>query len=115
MTSIVPVPQKIASLPVVAAMAVAARPSELPWQFIVICQQDRTAPGTGPYVTWRVGSRDGREWAAENGCYDLTWPKRSPASPAAPACPPPPAHTGLAVRRVARACLCGAVVLHGTR
>jgi len=75
MTPLVPVPQKIAGLPVVAAIAVAARPGELPWQFIVICQQDRTAPGTGPYVTWRVGSRDGHQWAAENGRYELTWPE----------------------------------------
>ena len=75
MTSVVPVPQTIAGLPVVAAIAVAARPGELPWQFIVICQHHHTAPGAGPYVTWRVGSRDGHEWAAENGCYDLTWPQ----------------------------------------
>ncbi len=54
MTSVVPVPQKIAGLPVVAAIAVAARPGELPLQFIVICQQHRTPPGAGPYVTWRV-------------------------------------------------------------
>ena len=31
--------------------------------------------GADSYVTWRVGSRDGHQWAAENGCYDLTWPQ----------------------------------------
>jgi hypothetical protein len=75
MTSVVPVPQTIADYPVVAAITVAPRPGELPWQFIVICQQPRTAPGVGPYVTWRVGSRDGHQWAAENGCDGLTWPQ----------------------------------------
>lgn len=75
MTSTVPVPHEIAGCPVVAAIAVAPRPGELPWQFIVICQQPGTGAGTGPYVTWRVGSRDGRDWTTENGRPDLTWPE----------------------------------------
>jgi hypothetical protein len=75
MTPIVPVPQKIGGYAVVAAIAVAARPGELPWQYIVICQQEHTPPGAGPYITWRAGSRDGREWAVENGRHGLTWPE----------------------------------------
>jgi hypothetical protein len=75
MTPVVPVPQTIAGYPVVAAIAVAPRPGDLPWQFIVICQQDHVAPGRGHYVTWRVGSRDGHQWAAENARQDLTWPE----------------------------------------
>lgn len=99
MTPVVPVPQTIAGYPVVAAIAVPTRPGELPWQFIVICQQPRTAPGAGPYVTWRVGSRDGHQWAAENGCYDLTWPQAvasftSRASLPAPADPRQPSSKG---------------------
>jgi len=82
-------------LPVVAAIAVAARPGELPWQFVVICQHHRTPPGGGPYVTWRVGSGDGREWTAENGRHDLTWPEAvasfsSRASLPDPTLPHPP-------------------------
>jgi hypothetical protein len=101
MTSPVPVPQIINGYPVLAAIAVPARPGELPFQFIVICQQRHTPPGGGPYVTWRTGTRDGREWAAENGHYDLTWPQAvaslaSRASLPAPAGPHLPAgpHTG---------------------
>ena len=90
MTSVVPVPQTIGSYPVVAAIAVAARPGELPWQFIVICQQHRTAPGTGPYITWRVGSRDGHQWAAENGFYDLTWPQAVASFTSRASLPDPP-------------------------
>jgi hypothetical protein len=90
MTSVVPVPQTIAGYPVVAAIAVAARPGELPWQFIVICQQHRTSQGAGPYVTWRVGSRDGHQWAAENGCYDLTWPQAVASFTSRASLPDPP-------------------------
>ncbi len=75
MTSIVPVPQQINGHPVLAAIAAAARPGELPFQFIVICQQHQAPPGGEPYVTWRAGTRDGTDWVVENGHYDLSWPE----------------------------------------
>jgi len=95
MTSIVPVPQQINGCPVLAAIAVPARPGELPSEFIVICQQDPPPPGGEPYVTWRAGTRDGHQWTAEHGHYNLTWPQAvasfaSRASLPAPTDPPPP-------------------------
>lgn len=97
MTPVVPVPQTIAGCPVVAAIAVPSRPGELPCEFIVICEQDRTLPGTGPYVTWRAGTRDGREWTAGHGVPGLTWELAvaSFASRASlPAPGEPPGHAG---------------------
>jgi hypothetical protein len=96
MTPPVPVPQLVAGCPVVAAIAVPARPGELPCQYIVICQQNHAPPGGGPYVTWRAGTRDGHQWTAEHGHHGLTWPQAvasftSRASLPAPAGPPPPA------------------------
>lgn len=75
MTPVIPVPQTIAGCPVVAAITVPSRPGELPCEFIVICQQSGTPPGVGPYVVWRVGTPDGREWIAEHGVPSLTWPQ----------------------------------------
>jgi hypothetical protein len=95
MSLVIPVPREIHGCPVVAAIAVPSRPGELPCQFIVICQQD-PPPGEGPYVTWRAGTRDGREWAAEQAQHDLTWPQAVAAfarraSLPGPADPPGPA------------------------
>jgi len=86
---------------VVAAIAVPARPGELPCEYIVICQQDHSPPGGGPYVTWRAGTRDGREWVAEQGQREPTWPQAvasfaSRASLPAPAGPHTPPSGGWA-------------------
>jgi hypothetical protein len=75
MIPVIPVPQTIAGCPVVAAIAVPSRPGELPCEYIVICQHDRTPQGGGPYVTWRAGTRDGREWITEHAVPGLTWPQ----------------------------------------
>jgi hypothetical protein len=96
MPPVIPVPQEIHGCPVVAAIAVPSRPGELPCQYIVTCQQDRPPPGEGPYVTWRAGTRDGREWAAEQAQYDPIWPQAVAtfarrASLPAPGDPPGPA------------------------
>jgi len=92
MPEIVPVPQTIEGYPVVAAIAVPPRPGELPFEFIVICQQDPAASAAGPYVTWRAGTPDGSRWEARNGQPGLTWPQAvasfaSRASLPAPAVP----------------------------
>jgi hypothetical protein len=96
MTAVIAVPQTITGCPVVAAIAVAPRPGEPPFEFIVICQDDRTQPGAGPYVTWRAGTCDGREWTAEHPAAGLTWPQAvasfaSRASLPAPGSTPGPA------------------------
>ncbi len=71
---IVPVPQYIEGCPVIAAIAVLARPGEPPFEFVVICQADHP-PGDGPYVIWRAGTADGRQWTARHRRPDLTWPE----------------------------------------
>jgi hypothetical protein len=75
MPRIVPVPQYIEGCPVLAAIAVLARPGEPPFEFVVICQQDDPPAGTGPYVIWRAGTADGRQWTARHGRPGLTWPE----------------------------------------
>lgn len=75
MPQTVPVPQYIEGCPVVAAIAVLARPGEPPFEFVVICQADDPAPGAGPYVIWRVGTTDGRQWTARHRRPGLTWPE----------------------------------------
>jgi hypothetical protein len=69
---IVPVPQYIEGSPVVAAIAVLARPGELPSELVVICQAD-DPPGDGPFVIWRAGTADGSQWTARNPRPALTW------------------------------------------
>jgi hypothetical protein len=67
----IPVPQYIEGCPVVAAIAVLARPAEPPFEFVVICQADN--PPHGPYVIWRAGTADGRQWTARHPRPCLTW------------------------------------------
>jgi hypothetical protein len=70
---ILPVPQYIEDCPVIAAIAVLARPGEPPFEFVVICQQHDPPLGAGPYVVWRVGTSDGRQWIARHRHHGLTW------------------------------------------
>jgi hypothetical protein len=76
MTTTVPVPQMIEGCPALAAIAVPARPGELPVQFVVICEQQCSAVGDDHrYVAWRVGRRDGGHWTARHSEPGLTWPQ----------------------------------------
>ena len=102
MTPVVPVPQTITGCPVVAAIAVPSRPGELPCEYIVICQQDRTPPGTGPYITWRAGTRDGREWTAEHGVPGLTWPQAVASFASRASLPAPGGTPGTASKETGR-------------
>jgi hypothetical protein len=73
MPQIVPVPQYIEGCPVLAAVAVLARPGELPFEFVVICQQHDPPPGADPYVIWRAGTADGLKWTVRHGRPGLPW------------------------------------------
>jgi hypothetical protein len=71
--SVIPVPQHIDGLPVVAAIAVPARPRELPDTYLVICQRPDPR-GASPYLTMRVSTPDGSTWTATHPADCPDWP-----------------------------------------
>jgi hypothetical protein len=71
--SVIPVPQHIDGLPVVGAIAVPARPRELPGTFLVICRRPDPHDAC-PYLTMRVSTSDGTTWTAAHPIDCPDWP-----------------------------------------
>jgi hypothetical protein len=88
--SVIPVPQLVDGLPVVGAIAVPARPRELPATFLVICQRP-DPDSASPYLTMRASTCDGITWSAAHPVDCPDWPaavasfaSRASLPPAAP-------------------------------